>query len=248
MIDILITTYNRLHFLRQTLESLFSNTVTSYRVSIIDDCSTDGTREYLSGIHDPLPLYRVILSDERRGIVPNFNHLWDAIMADEGYPYLCYFQDDMVADREDWLSVLLEAHENFKDAYNAEFLSAYDAPEHPALFETDLLWGHKDLKVKIKRSTSGQNLFAEKVAWQLIGKPPVKNFDGSQRGFPNDGKGSNIDVWFTGCYSLGRFDSKNSSPNCLYRREKNVLVIPMLKHLGIEKKDSTWRQNRVGGF
>ncbi len=247
MIDILITTYNRLHFLKQTIETLLEkNTVIPYSVHVIDDGSIDGTREYLSAVQ--YLLGRVVLSDQRQGVVTNFNYLWDVVMKDSKHPYLCYLQDDLASDRRQWLSILLEAHQNFKDAYNAEFSSAYDAPEHPALFETELLWGHKDLKVKVKRSTSGQNLFAEKTAWLAIGKPPIKNLDGSERGFPNDGRGSNIDVWFTGCYSLSRFDAKNSSPNSLYGRGKNILVVPMLRHLGIEKKDSTWRQNRSEGF
>ncbi len=153
----------------------------------------------------------------------------------------------MVATTKDWLSILSEADRHFKSAYNAEFTSAYDAPEHPAEFETELLLTGRPL-AKVKKSTSMQNLFAEKVVWHSIGKPPLLAPDGSQRGFPNDGKGSNIDVWFTGCYSLSRFDAKNAAPNCLYNQGKKVLVIPMLKHLGIEKKDSTWRQNRSEGF
>jgi len=244
VIDIIVTTYNRLHFLQSTLESLLDSVTSElFKLYIIDDCSFDGTREYLSKMNKFLDI-SIILSDERRGVVPNFNSLWDTVILNERHPFLCYLQDDIVAVEKDWLTVLTVAWHEMKDAYKIGFLSGYDAPEHPT--EREIMWMGRN--VKIKKSTSGQNLFADKKFWASIGKPPELNFNGSVRGFPDNGKGSNIDVWFTGCYSLSKFDQKNAAPNCLYKQGKRVMVIPMLKHLGIEKKDSTWRQNRVGGF
>lgn len=243
MIDIVVTTYNRLRFLKQTMESLLQSTKNvPRRISVADDCSTDGTREYLSGMAGPLN--RVVLSDKRRGVVPNFNDLWDATVSDKRYPHLCYLQDDMVAVEPGWLAILLDAHRKLKDIYNIGFSSAYDAPEHPAELEID--WNGR--KAKIKKSSSGQNLLAEKEFWLSIGKPPPLNPDGSARGFPGNGRGSQIDVWFMGCYSLGRFDPRAAAPNCLHNQGKRVLVVPMLRHLGIDKRDSTWRQNRAKGF
>ena len=140
---------------------------------------------------------------------------------------------------------LLQAYEGFRDTAGIGFFSGYHALEHPVM--SDVAW--KGRTVYFKKSTTATNLIAAKDFWRSVGIPiPILNPDGTPRGFPNDGRGSQIDVWFTGCYSLGRFDAKNAAPNCLYRQGKKVLVIPMLKHLGIEKKDSTWRQNRAGGF
>jgi len=247
MIDVLITTYNRLGFLKQTIESLLRHAgPVSYRISVIDDHSEDGTVSYLYGIRHLL--HRLILSTERRGLVPNFNTMYDALIDDDSHPYLCYLQDDMVAEIGPWLYILMVAHNLYKDTYNLGFSSAHDAREHIPVDLFDLEIASTKLTIKIKRSISFQNVFAEKEFWKSIGKPPELDHNGNVRGFPNDGRGSDIDTWFTGCYSLNRFHRRESAPNCLVMQNKRVLVIPMLTHLGLDKQHSTWRQNREHGF
>ena len=117
MIDILMTTYNRVEFLKKTLDSLFQKTRDiSYRLFIVDDCSTDETPEYLSKLgHENL--CHVSLSKRRHGVRYGFNLLWseskwyDAFYED--FPYLCYFQDDVEILEDGWLGTLLEAYEEF---------------------------------------------------------------------------------------------------------------------------------------
>ena len=48
-IDIIIITYNRLKFIKRTLSELFSDTspVRDYEITVLDNCSTDGTSEFL---------------------------------------------------------------------------------------------------------------------------------------------------------------------------------------------------------
>jgi glycosyltransferase involved in cell wall biosynthesis len=246
MIDVIITTYNRLNFLRQTIQSLFTLAgPVRYRLSVIDDASTDGTREWLHAMR--YAFHHLVLCDERRGIVPNFNMMWDRLMADEDYPYLCYLQDDLVSETQDWLAILLDVHTTYGKILNAGFSTAYDAVEHLSMAQIDCEQ-YPGLMIRIKRSTSMQNLLAEKSFWQSIGRPPELDADGKVRGFPNDGIGSDIDVWFTGCASLNRFKQKACSPTCLALQGKTAIAVPMLRHLGIAKEDSTWRQNRRSGF
>ena len=47
MIDIVVTTCDRLAYLRRTLAYIVERTITPYRLTVIDDASTDGTVEYL---------------------------------------------------------------------------------------------------------------------------------------------------------------------------------------------------------
>ena len=47
MIDIVIPVHNRKQYTRDCLHSLQKQTISSYRVIIVDDGSTDGTREML---------------------------------------------------------------------------------------------------------------------------------------------------------------------------------------------------------
>src|SRR5438874_1713107 len=59
-ISVVIPTYNRLTLLKALLEALESPSPRpdSYEIIVVDDGSTDGTREYLSGIQDQI---RVVL-------------------------------------------------------------------------------------------------------------------------------------------------------------------------------------------
>jgi glycosyltransferase involved in cell wall biosynthesis len=46
-VSICIPTYNREHLLKETLDSVFAQTYKDFEVVIVDDGSTDGTREML---------------------------------------------------------------------------------------------------------------------------------------------------------------------------------------------------------
>ena len=71
-ISIVTSLFNRLNVTRACLESL-ERTLRgwAYEVILIDDGSTDGTREFLRGLPDPP--YRVILNESRRGFAANNN-------------------------------------------------------------------------------------------------------------------------------------------------------------------------------
>jgi glycosyltransferase involved in cell wall biosynthesis len=243
MIDILMTTYNRAEFLKRTLDSLFQKTKdVPYRLFIIDDCSSDETPEYLSKLsHENL--CHISLSKKRRGVRYGFNLLWtEAEWHDifyEDFPYLCYFQDDVEIMEDGWLATLLEAYEELKEKYNIGFFSGYDCVEHPVLESID----RSGRKVLIKISQGFPNVVAEKSFWRSVGHVPRFNPDGHLIGFPDNGRGSNLDVWFMGCYSRSRFDKGAASPDCSFNQGKKVMVIPMMRHLG-QLENSTWDPKR----
>jgi len=68
MIDIVVTTCDRLSYLRKTLRNIRGHTSTPYRLTIVDDASTDGTVEYLRGEAVTGPIDNIIL---RSGWVDN---------------------------------------------------------------------------------------------------------------------------------------------------------------------------------
>lgn len=245
MIDILITTFNRLDFLKETVETFIQkNTLLPYRLFIIDDCSTDGTADYLLGLKNTMKI-DLYINAFRRGLAFNLNFVWKATKFFdeffEEYPYLCYLQDDMRSVGDDWLLKVVTAYEELKlrEKYNIGFFSAYHSPEHPIVESIE----HDDRQMFIKKSNSGKNMIAEKSFWQSIGHIPRHNPDGSSRGMPNDGKGSEIDIWLEGCYSGSKHHPTHCSPNCSYNQGKNILVIPgLLEHMGEDQKKSTWQQ------
>jgi glycosyltransferase involved in cell wall biosynthesis len=48
--SVVIPTYNRLGFLKDALDSVWKQTFTDYEVIVVDDGSTDGTKDYLQGL------------------------------------------------------------------------------------------------------------------------------------------------------------------------------------------------------
>ena len=52
-VTVIIPTYNRLALLREAVSSVLTQTFRDFEVLVVDDGSTDGTAEYLAGIHDP---------------------------------------------------------------------------------------------------------------------------------------------------------------------------------------------------
>jgi glycosyltransferase involved in cell wall biosynthesis len=58
MFSVIIPTYDRLPFLKRTLESVWQQTFTEYEIIVVDDGSTDGTDEYLETIGDRAQIIR----------------------------------------------------------------------------------------------------------------------------------------------------------------------------------------------
>ena len=245
MIDILVTTYNRIGFLRETLETLCSmNSEIPYRLFVVDDCSTDGTQDYLLRLKNKNQM-EIYLNAERRGLAFNLNFVWRASRFFDDFfgenPYLCYLQDDMRSVGEEWLLKAVSAYEEMGEKFNVGFFSAYHSPEHPIVTEIN----HEGRDILIKKSNSGKNIIARKSFWQSVGYIPRNNPDGSSRGMPNDGRGSEVDIWLEGCYSGSKHHPTHCSPNCSYNQGKNILVVPgLLEHMGEDKKKSTWQANR----
>ena len=69
--SIIIPTYNRANFIRKTIESVLNQTFTDFELIIIDDGSTDNTKEVITSIKDNRIRYYK-KKNEERGIARNF--------------------------------------------------------------------------------------------------------------------------------------------------------------------------------
>ena len=65
--DIILLTYNRLEYLKQTLSYLFERTRSAYRLHVIDDASGEGNAEYLYGLYRERRLETLLLRGQRLG-------------------------------------------------------------------------------------------------------------------------------------------------------------------------------------
>lgn len=68
---IAIPVFNRLDFFKEALNSVLNQTYSDFEIVIVDDCSTDGTWEYIKTIKDKN--IRIFRNSENIGIVPNWN-------------------------------------------------------------------------------------------------------------------------------------------------------------------------------
>jgi GT2 family glycosyltransferase len=108
-ISFIISVYNRLDLTRACLESL-EQTVDrrDWEVIIVDDSSTDGTREFLA----TLPArYGVLLNDAKQSYAVNNNRA-AALARGE---FLCLLNNDIVL-APGWLEPMLTAFDRFPDA------------------------------------------------------------------------------------------------------------------------------------
>lgn len=55
---VIIPTYNRLHFLKEAVASVFGQTYTNFELIVVDDGSTDGTRDFVAGLANPVRYVR----------------------------------------------------------------------------------------------------------------------------------------------------------------------------------------------
>ena len=249
MIDIVIPTYNRLEFLQRCIKSVHYNTKVPYNLYIVDDCSDDGTQEWLASINHP-NLREVILNKERRGLTFGFDILWDVIKGMDWFynkksEYLCLLQDDTEVMEEGWLEKLIKTYQRESSHYRIGFFSGHDALEHPTIIDM------QDFKLKVAMRAT--NIIAPWSFWESIGKVPRLQPNGSSRGFPSPGaegqrgRGSNFDVYLTGFQSkgqmvdLGRTTEKSSGYIGVV-----CLVIPgLVKHTALNKENSTWNNKNV---
>jgi glycosyltransferase involved in cell wall biosynthesis len=69
-ISVIITTYNRAHFVREAIESVLNQTYSDYEIIVVDDGSKDNTREVVNSIPDPRIRY---MYQENRGVCGAMN-------------------------------------------------------------------------------------------------------------------------------------------------------------------------------
>jgi glycosyltransferase involved in cell wall biosynthesis len=80
-IHLALITYNRLEYTRLALASVLADPTEQFSLTLWDNASSDGTREFLSGIDDPR-IDRIVLSDRNVGQTAAVNEVWAKSKAD----------------------------------------------------------------------------------------------------------------------------------------------------------------------
>ena len=114
-VDIVLVTFNRLPMTKRTIEFLKDNTKTPYRLIIVDNNSTDGTKDYLRGLMAEDQSLQVILLNENKGLEAAKNIALKEVKSER---YVDSDNDCLVPKLapEDWLTQLnglMDRHPEF---------------------------------------------------------------------------------------------------------------------------------------
>ncbi len=73
MISIALCTYNGAKYLKEQLDSLVSQTYPNLEIVVVDDCSTDNTRDIIAEYALKYPFIRQYINEQNMGVLRNFN-------------------------------------------------------------------------------------------------------------------------------------------------------------------------------
>lgn len=110
MIELIFVTYNRLDYTRQSLQRLLADPTEEFEVSIWDNASTDGTREYLSSEVTDGRVKEIVFSKENVGQTVALNTVWGRSRAD-----LLGKVDNDCLVTPGWTRSLASAHSDIKN-------------------------------------------------------------------------------------------------------------------------------------
>lgn len=71
LISVVMSVYNEENYLQEAIDSILKQTVQDFELIVVDDCSTDRTRDILREYQDPR--IRVVWNEENRGLTANLN-------------------------------------------------------------------------------------------------------------------------------------------------------------------------------
>jgi len=111
-ISVVIPTYNRLSSLKKCLLSVLENDYPDFEITIVDDFSTDGTREYLEKLKVQSQKLKVILNEKNLGASASRNK---GIRTAKG-EWVAFIDDDCQAEKN-WLSELAKKTGNEKAGF-----------------------------------------------------------------------------------------------------------------------------------
>ncbi|MDD2502825.1 MAG: glycosyltransferase [Clostridia bacterium] len=109
--SIIIVTYNNLHLTEQCVTSIYENTIyPNFELIIVDNASTDGTREFLLKLAEEKDNFKIILNDANMGFAVANNQ---GIKIAAGY-YIVLLNNDTIVTTG-WLGKLIRVLESADD-------------------------------------------------------------------------------------------------------------------------------------
>lgn len=103
-VNIGMVTFNRLEFTRRAISSVLKFTDHPYVLTVVDNASTDGTRDYLKHMQREGLIDNLILLDENVGVAKASNLAWHQ---EPGASHYLKFDNDIVIRKPGWLGTMV---------------------------------------------------------------------------------------------------------------------------------------------
>ena len=194
LVSVLMTAYNREHFISEAIESVLKSTYENFELIIVDDGSSDQTADIAKNYEAKDSRIRVFVNEENLGDYPNRNK---AASYAKG-KYIKYLDSDDILYAHG-LQVMIDAMEKFPDAgYGLSCKGDAKYPYPYALSPHDAYIEH----------FSGQSHFDRAPGSSIIKKEAFERVNG----FTGQRMIGDNELWF----SLGRYYSMVKFPIDLY--------------------------------
>lgn len=115
-IDIILTTFNRLNFLKHTVKKIYERTKYPYKLWIVDNNSSDGTQNWLKSAKAMGYLHDYIFLPENKGLAYGLSEGFKKVKSD----YFITTQDDVVPPKLFsccWLEQMLHLFKKYENDY-----------------------------------------------------------------------------------------------------------------------------------
>ena len=108
-IDIVTLTHNRMQFAAATIWSIINYTDYPYRLIVVDNGSTDGTKEWLINMKEMGFIHELILNDKNLGIAQAKNQGMELVNWDCGYAILTDSDIVLPLTEPSWIRLMFES-------------------------------------------------------------------------------------------------------------------------------------------
>ena len=141
-VNVCVVTFNRRDFTKQAIESILKNTRYPHVITVVDNNSQDGTKEYLTEIKREGIIKNLILLDENIGVAKASNLAWQE---EPGAAYYLKYDNDIVIQKPDWLMNMVKVVDRIPE------LGAIGYNFEPSSYPGQEINGHK---IRIKRDAN----------------------------------------------------------------------------------------------
>jgi len=223
-IGVYLTTFNRAEYLGSTIKSILSQTYKNFNLYILDNRSTDNTREIISKFEDQRIIY--FLNETNLGMVGN----WNRALEISKEPYITVFHDDDLM-MENYLEEILQFYSEFPDVIFVHTAARIINSKGQIISSSNANWdylseGDEFFKQHLKY---GGSVIAPSVTINKKKLPKYERFDNSLPFTPD------INFWLR-ISKYGKIGYLNT-PLLQYRRHDSSTTNILLGKIDIKIKD-----------